>query len=238
MSQYCATYARKSKKDRKCDMPGRNSLACIVLLLGLLYTVIASSATVLELKTGQKVEGDYLGGSATEIKIKVGSQVLVFPVQDVSRLHFVAPTPEGDFSDDSLKALRVLRGLQSVTKAGVNLSEYSRRVNDAAVEIDAFLDKYKRGHEEVLAEMREAMELYNTASLAWSRSFGKDYFRIRDEDLRRCPALRNFSAQLNPRFFPKGTSVIGLPLLTSSLPDLWSCADERVTKIEELVKPK
>jgi hypothetical protein len=213
-------------------MTGRNSLACILLLLGLLYAVIASSAAVLELKTGQKVEGDYLGGSATEIKLKVGSQILVFPVQDVSRLHFVAPASEGDFSGDSLKALGVLKGLQSVTKAGVNLRDYSKRVSDATVEIDAFLDKYKGGHEEVLAEMREAMELYNTASLAWSRSVAKDYLHIRDEDLRRCPALRNFPERLGVR------NVLGMPVTTSSLPDLWSCADERLTKIEDSVKPK
>jgi len=214
-------------------MASRNGLACILLLvLWLFYAVMASWAALLELKTGQKVEGDYAGGSAAEIKLKVGNQVLVFPVQDISGLHFAAPASEGNFSGDSLKALRVLKSLQSVTKAGVNLSEYSRRVNDAAVEIDAFLDKYKGGHEEVLAEMREAMELYNTASLAWSHSVAKDYLHIRDEDLRRCPALRNFPARLGVR------NVLGMPVTTSSLPDLWSCADERLTKIEELMKAK
>jgi hypothetical protein len=214
-------------------MARRNSLACILLLLWPFYNVMASSAAVLELKTGQKVEGDYAGGSATEIKLKVGSQILVFPVQDVSRLHFIAPASEGDFSGDSLKALRILKSLQSVTKAGVNLGEYSRRVNDAAIEIDAFLDKYKGAEQQgVLTEVREVMKLYSLASRAWSGAIARSWVSVTDEDLQRCHALREEFAIMYPH--PGGPGY----LLTESARKLWSCADERLTKVEDLIKPK
>jgi len=231
MSQHCATYASKSKKDRKCDLPGRNSLVCILLLFGLLYAATASSAAVLELKTGQKVEGDYLGGSATEIKIKVGNQVVVFPVQDISRLHFVAPAPEGDFSGDSLKVLRVLKGLQSVTKAGVNLSEYSRRVNDAAIAIDQFLDAYKgKISQEILTEIRQAMAFYAEAASGWSSSpawllqYGAKIW-VNEDVMKSCPT----------RYDPSKRASSKSVLLEVPLSDLWACASERIVKIEQLV---
>jgi len=210
-------------------MSRRNILSGVLIVLGLVCVVETSTAAVVELKTGQKVEGDYLGGSASEIKLKVGSQMLIFPIQEVNRLHFVATTAEAGFASDSLKALGVLKGIQSVTKAGVNLSEYSRRANDAVIEIDSFLDKYKESDQQgMLAEVRQAMELYNLASRAWSGDVTKKWITLTDGYYELCPALQ------------AGTGVIYLPMLRYSvlsdlsLPVLWSCADERIGKAEAL----
>ena len=211
-------------------MARRNSLACILfLILWLFYTVMASSAAVLELKTGQKVEGDYAGGSATEIKLKVGSQILVFPVQDVSRLHFIAPASEGDFSGDCLKALRVLKGLQSVTKAGIALTDYAKRVSDARVEIDDFIDRYK-GKEggQMLTQIGEAMDLYTLAFRIWSP--GSQI--ATEEDFRRCPQLQHEKSATMK--LSDGDMLYS----QSSIPLVWSCANERVTRLAESMREK
>lgn len=214
-------------------MSRRNILSGVLIVLGLVCTTGASSAAVVELKTGQKVEGDYLGGTASEIKLKVGNQMFVFPIQEVNRLHFIAPTAEADFASDSLKALGVLKGIQSVTKAGVNLREYSRRVNDAVIEIDSFLDKYKELNQQgMLAEVRQAMELYNLASRAWSGDVTKNWITVTDGDFEQCPALKDGSAVIYLPMFRKSV------LSDLSLPVLWSCADERIGKAEALRHPK
>lgn len=213
-------------------MPGRNSLVCILLLLGLLYAVMASSAAVLELKTGQKVEGDYLGGSPTEIKFKVGNQMLVFPVADASMIQFASPTAEADFTKDSVKALKILKSLQSVTRAGVDFSginwrEYSRWVTDATVDIDAFLEQHRlAGNQGIQDEAQKAMRFYNLAAQVWHGPA----IEVTDEIMQECPMVREgLSSPLSD----------GSRLLQSrSIKALWSCASDRISRLEKLVKAK
>ena len=68
-------------------------------------TVFAMStagwADTLSLKNGQSVQGTYLGGSAREIRMEIGSQIQSFSISEVSGLQFDASAPTPPPPDDA-----------------------------------------------------------------------------------------------------------------------------------------
>jgi hypothetical protein len=76
----------------------------IVRAAGIVLVVAAlSSADTLTLRSGQVVNGDYLGGDARNLKMAVGDRIETYAVSDVSDLRFAgaqrssaAPQPQAD----------------------------------------------------------------------------------------------------------------------------------------------
>ena len=220
-------------------------IGLVVFLFLVLPLSGISHAAILELRTGQKVEGDYLGGSEIEIKMKVGSQIISFPMSDVVRLDISVKQPKSEFASDSLRALRVLQGLQSVTRAGVNFTEYKKRTLDATVEIDAFYKKYTSGCKneplgkclstkaDVVLGSSSAMEFYNMAAKAWSAHIEGIPNHVLDVQfmLLGCPSL---GEHLVVRKEDEGRALLRAYLLDKEgLPYVWTCAIDQIEKIEK-----
>ncbi len=144
------------------------------------------------------------------------------------------------------EALQALKALRSVTTAGVNYNEYSRRVLDAKIQVDRYTQG-DGGNEEVKAKMRNAMTLYVFASEAWSlriRRVEGSYLVFRPE-LELCPQLnddmeaavrrdREFSEEFHAGRDPEG-DVRGRAIADSQ-PRLWQCASEGIAEIDQMLK--
>ncbi len=74
-------------------------------------------ADILELKSGQKLEGQSAGGSKDEVRFQVGSQTLKFPIAEVSRIT-IGTAGQDEFHKAAKDALRQLKALTSVTQGG------------------------------------------------------------------------------------------------------------------------
>src|SRR5689334_18460634 len=59
-----------------------------LLFLGLIAAASCAFADTLELKNGSVIKGTYVGGSETQISLRVASSVQQFPIQDVLSLKF------------------------------------------------------------------------------------------------------------------------------------------------------
>jgi hypothetical protein len=89
-----------------------------------------SFAALIQLKNGQKIEGNFVGASAKEIRIEVASQILKLKLEDVSYIVFDKSTPDqmlekksSSFESDAKVALRSLKAITSVVEGGVSNPE-------------------------------------------------------------------------------------------------------------------
>src|SRR3989442_1564662 len=112
--------------------------ALTVAIIAVLAIVMASDAEVIELKTGQRVEGTVKSVNSTEVLLDVAGQPVTFPREKVAAIYFGAP-PRGLVGSPLNDVLKVLKGLQSATGAGVNYRDYAPRVTDAKIQVDQLL---------------------------------------------------------------------------------------------------
>jgi len=84
-------------------------------------------ADVVELKTGQRVEGTFKLATPAGVVIEVGGQTITFEPEKVRAIYFgSAPSPQA--APSALGgALQALKGLQSVTRGGVRATGTMRR---------------------------------------------------------------------------------------------------------------
>lgn len=225
----------------------------IVVVTSVLFSSSQSTAAILQMKKGQKVEGEYIGGSKNEVHIAVGSQILKFNVEEIDAIIFNASTnlsfqnsPKDDFSKAAREVLRVLKGLAAVTEAGVNYEKYSPRVLDAAVKINEFIEEHKDFNPEFKQHISDALGYYNAASSAWNATITQSESRFNVESdpyLKKCKTLYNMVQTAHDEL-KKGGHLKGDGLLrmtvhagsSAGLSALWSCAKSEIDEAEALLK--
>ncbi len=140
-----------------------------VLTVLFAFSWLASAqADVLELKSGQKLEGQYAGGSREEIRFQVGSQSLRFAIAEVSKIT-IGSAGQEDFYKAAKEALRQLKALASVVEGGTTYQNYSPRVEDAKIKVDQFLDEYKASPVPKFNEyLADSLGFYVAASSSWN----------------------------------------------------------------------
>jgi hypothetical protein len=133
------------------------------------------------------------------------------------------------------EALLALKGLQSVTTAGVNYTEYSRRVLDTKVQVDRFLDT-SGGDPELRQSIREAMDLYLLASDAWNAKVMKEYTRVaEDPRVNLCPQAKADRDDTMGNQYVSRQEARGIAVSVSS-PTFWQCASERIAVANQRLK--
>lgn len=208
--------------------------------VGVLATLLAVSwpvsvrTDVLELKSGQKLEGQYAGGSRDEVRFQVGSQTLRFPLAEVSRLT-IGSAAQGDFQRAAKDALRQLKALASVTAGGTTYQLYSARVEDAKVKIDQFLDEFKPSPAAKFTEaVADSMGFYVAASSVWNAKVsrtGYENLTVNPCVLKCPPMLEGFSHDGIKGLVP-GDLAHGMAM-TYRLPLLWECARNALLDAEK-----
>lgn len=209
--------------------------AAVVACLGIGHN--NSLAAVLHLKGGQKIEGEYLGGTKSEVNVKVGSQTLKFKVAEVVAVIFdsgsytqPATSGQDDFSTAAKAALRSLKALDSVAEGGVTYNDYGPRVSDTKIKVNEFLDEY--GQSQMLPDFIEhlsvAMAYYVEASTAWSAKMTKSYKQVPpDSYVYKCGKWARVSSK--NEFY----QIVGL-----DIPSLWACAKAEILTAEAILKIK
>src|SRR5437870_9425242 len=98
-----------------------------VLALSLTFTLVLS-ADVLELKSGERLEGTFKqAGVDRGVVIEVGGQSITIPLAKIRAIYFGTAAksdaaPSVSAARDSLDALK---GLQSVTSSGLSYRDYA-----------------------------------------------------------------------------------------------------------------
>jgi len=124
---------------------------------------------VIELKTGQRVEGNFKQATPNGVVIEVGGQDIRFKTDQVRAIYFGrAPgVPPGQPSSLQ-EAIRSLKALQSVTSGSVTYSEYASRVNDAKIVVDRYLEEAERDDGILRDAVKAAIGYYVLVSSLWN----------------------------------------------------------------------
>ena len=126
--------ARKSASGHKKRSHMRRIAFGAAMIL-LLVTALRASADVVELKTGETVQGVLKEVTGTKVVIEVGGQSITFDRAKV-RAFYTGNLAQGAGARGALpteaqEALATLKDLQSALSAGVTYRDYGPRVADA-----------------------------------------------------------------------------------------------------------
>lgn len=218
-----------------------------ILLLSLSSSVLLCD--VVELKTGERLEGTFKQATSGGVVIEVGGQAIKMPLAKVRAIYFgAAPSARGTGSRPSgaSAALQALKSVQSVTTVGVNLRDYTTRVADAKLIVDQFNQSPPEkntpfGERASRKPISLAMRYYELAAQAWrlfsssDNASGSGLMNLAssietDPEIRNCAALKELFA--SPVARETGTGI----LIGSKPAVLWACASDNITEAERLMK--
>ncbi len=109
------------------------------LLLALMLVCGPLVAETIELKTGERIDGKLKQVTAAGAVIEIEGSAVTFPIAKLRAIYFGSASV-GPSGSDAKAAIDAIKGLQSVVKASIAYSEYSRRVLDAKVQVDRFVN--------------------------------------------------------------------------------------------------
>ncbi len=210
-------------------------LACAVLL------VVSTSALgdVVELKSGQRVEGTLKQATPASVSIEVAGQTITFDGAKVRAIFYgSAPTTASvDKKVGARAAITALRELQSVTEAGVTYHDYSTRVGDMKMKVDRNLEG---ASEPARAAIKSALAYYVAAGSWWSMNVSnpaRGGFMIDTEQL---PRACGHYQQYVDRQIAKAYRIVTIGSFTqfpdsSVLSVYWSCAADKIADAEQLL---
>lgn len=212
----------------------------VLSVIGILATLLAAScpvsawADVLELKSGQKLEGQYAGGSKDEVRFQVGSQTLKFAVAEISRITF-GTTSQDDFLKAAKDVLRQLKALASTVEGGITYRDYAPRVTDAKIKVDQFLDEYKSSPLPRFNEhVADSLGFYAAAATAWNAGISKSAEGLLaiagNKYVPKCAPLQEEVARHEGKFDPAITiAIVGMR-------PLWECARSSMLDAEKVLQ--
>lgn len=230
----------------------------LLLSAALILVLFSTSwADMVELKTGQRIEGTFKQATDTGVVIEVGGQLITFRREQVRAIYLGSSLPSDEFKPKSAslaqEALGSLKTLQSVVSSGINYQNYVSRVADAKVQIDRYIQEPVHQDETIRQIVKDAMDYYVLASLAWSariRESNSDYVNVaRNPLLSRCSKIQEFLSErrkdpmwqilLEMDKTPTHQQVlIGEAVGESGIPLLWSCAADRTATAGALLDEK
>lgn len=209
----------------------------MVFIVAMFSSTVVCWAEVIELKTGQKVEGTLKSVTSADVILDVAGQRVTFPRKKVAAIYFGAP-PRTTGATPLNDALRVLKGLQSATSAGINYRDYAPRVTDAKIQVDQMLMDAPDGP--VKTALLEALGFYVYASNVWNaRVTESNYEEISLNPLyNKCEPLKREVAWLAKESKSSGKLIQprGIRISIVGASPLFNCANEQVKEAESLLR--
>ena len=211
------------------------------LVLGALALTIlplsSARADVVELRTGEHIEGTLKQATPASVSIELGGQTITFEGEKVRAIYFgSAPSPQGA-KTTGVDGLAALKSLTSATRVGLSYREYSRRVLDTKPVVDRWIAGSGDAAEKTAAT--QAMALYVLASRAWYSRIARDGYDAvaRDPALSSCGPAKKVveSAAKRDGFNLDNSPGVALTLGSEGLPALWSCALDKIAEAEKLL---
>jgi len=219
----------------------RRALYVAALALSLAVPAIAD---VIELKTGQRVDGTLKQATPVSVSVDVGGQTITFDGEKVRAIYFgAAPSPVASQPSARDEAMRALKALRSVAQGGITYRDYAPRASDAKIVVDRYLGEGRDVPERSV--IREAMEYYTYASSAWGASLSGDVAGFQTTGasplIKRCPALTaelERSKREQPylwRGTAMETATAGIVIGGRGVSAIWSCAADKIAEAEKLL---
>jgi hypothetical protein len=211
-------------------------------------SVLPTYADVIELTTGERIEGKDAQLGLEGVSVEVGGQRLQFERAKVRAVYLGGPpATQGLRPGGANDAVQILKGLQSVTTAGVNYQNYAPRVLEAKVKIDEYLRQNRNDKREMLLAIDRSLGYYVLASSAWNanivgtrRGASPDYASIGSSPLvAQCEPLMNLIrsspiSQVVTRGLDQATS-LGILVSSAGPQPLWQCASQELSRAESLL---
>lgn len=230
-----------------------------VILGCLLFAADAAQGDVIELTTGQRIEGVFKHATPSDVVVEVGGQDVTFKREKIRAIYFGA-APRTTETLGAQEALSALKALQSTTNVGVTYGEYLKRVADTKIQIDRSLGGVRRGDAEKLMEL--AMLSYVRASTVWQAKItlgnaSPEFVRkMRErEESETCPQVRELltrteeqwrrylartkeGRELSSLIRPGDSWEFDLMTLAYLVPAFWSCASDEIAEAEKALKAR
>ena len=206
------------------------------------------SADVVELRSGQRVEGTFKGADDSAVRVEVDGRIMTFTPAEVRAIYYgpapVAKTP-GPLPerDEAIGALAMLR---AVARTGATYQEYAPRVSQAQAAVDRYVQA-EDGAPAVKGAITDALHFYALAGMAWKAGLSRGNYAAvgTDPALNQCePAQRVIAESKRSAPFiwrSKGAgeaTTTGTVIASEGLPALWSCASDRLAAAERLREGK
>lgn len=190
-------------------------------------------ADVIELKTGQRVEGTLKQATPASVSVEVGGQTITFEGEKVRAIYFGAPLTSQTQPSARDDAMKSLRGLRSVTEGGVAYRDYATRMSDAKIVVDRYLAEAK--NDTTVPAIRLTMGFYAFAASAWNAKITKNREAIIELGahplVQECEVLRSspVTQQSSGSPYRMGLAVMfGVEMI-------WSCAADKLAEAEKLL---
>lgn len=181
-----------------------NRLGSSILIAGLSFlgSVGSSQADVVELKTGQRVEGTLRQASPAGVVVEVGGQTIRFDADKVRAIYFgAAPVVTPATAAPAQTALTALKGLRSAVEVGVTVQDYQRRLADAMTAVDQYLGTPPANDEPARIKMSAAVALYAIGAEAWRARLQREFVSMTDKRpllRQQCPEARKEFQEVGP----------------------------------------
>jgi hypothetical protein len=214
------------------------------LLFVSLLSVPPVSADVIELRTGQRVEGTFKGADDSAVRIEIDGRIVTFAPAQVRAIYYgsmpasttLAPALERD------EAIGALEGLRSIARTGVTYREYAPRVSEAQLVVDLYLRK-EDGGPAIRGAIADSFHFYALAGVAWNAGLSRGNYATvgTDAALARCAHAQRVIAESKRKspfmWRAKGAgegATTGMVIATDGIAALWSCASDKLAEAEKL----
>ena len=224
--------------------------ASAVLLLASCICAPLASADVIELRTGQRVEGTFKGADESTVRIEVDGRIVTFAPAEVRAIYYgLPPAPPAPVASPAPlpelgEALGALETLRSVARAGVTYQEYAPRLSQAQAVVDRYLQA-EDGAPAIRGAIADSFHFYALAGRAWNAGLSRGNYAAvgTDQALNRCDAAQKVIAESKRKapfmWRSKGAgeaTTTGMVIADEGLTALWSCASDKLAAAERLRK--
>jgi hypothetical protein len=200
-----------------------------------------AAGDVVELRTGQRIEGALKEVTAENVVIESAGQTQRIERAKVRSILLEAPgaastTPAG-------AAIEALKAVQAATKSPEAFKSYESRVGDAKTAVGRYLQSPSAGDATLQGAVKAALHYYEIGGAATRPHMtDADFAAVgRDPALDQCPQIKDVIAaaqRMSPKTFAGGDQARnrGLTVSMFGLGAVWACAAERVAEAERLVE--
>jgi hypothetical protein len=173
-------------------------LVTAALLAVSLVSVSPVSADVIELRTGERVEGTFKGADDSAVRIEVDGRLVTFAPAQVRAIYYGA-VPASTAAASLLErdeAIGALEGLRSVARTGVTYQEYAPRVSEARLAVDKYLQT-EAGGPAIRRAIADSFHFYALAGAAWNAGLSRGNYATvgTDSALPRCAHAQQVIAE-------------------------------------------
>jgi len=197
----------------------------------------SASGEVIELKTGERIEGLLKEAGAATVVVDVAGQLVILDSGRVRAIYFETP-PAASARPLPGEALQAVKALWPAVTGDGRRAEHSAPNRELRSTIDRYVAGGSGLTPPVADPVADAIRYYLLAESAWSNlsPTARTVWLRRDDLLDRCQAYREFARAMQAKgdaYYAERTRSY-VVISDTVLPVLWTCASARIAEAEKL----